>query len=272
MHNDSFSKRLGLSPPAAKVAIVNDAPQHVREAILMIAEGDLDISPGTIRSILCTLLRKLPNRDNWSVYPNVWDECQQLMTNEAPWYTVYDFVEAVHSELIKNHDVARANQWSEAINSHFEQAGVAWRLVGGVLERRTAGGAEFAVDSARVALTSPGHATARCELEEAVHDLSRRPAPDLTGAVQHAMAALECTAREVTGDHNATLGSIIKRYPTLFPSPIDEALTKLWGFASETARHLREGRAVQSAEAELVVAVSAAAAAYLPAAQQRAST
>jgi hypothetical protein len=57
----------------------------------MIAEGELDLSPNTIRSALCTVLRELPNPNNWTAYPNVWEECQSLMYG-APWYRVYDFV------------------------------------------------------------------------------------------------------------------------------------------------------------------------------------
>jgi len=55
----------------------------------------------------------------------------------------------------------------------------------------------------------------RDELHEALDDLSRRPEPDLTGAIQHAMAALECVASDTYGNPKATLGDIIKRYPDL---------------------------------------------------------
>jgi hypothetical protein len=66
------------------------------------------------------------------------------------------------------------------------------------------------------------------------------------------MGALECTAREATGDVRATLGEILKRHPDLLPKPIEEAASKLWGYASEVARHLREGRSPARPEAELV--------------------
>ena len=106
--------------------------------------------------------------------------------------------------------------------------------------------------------------TAAQEIHEALQDLSRRPRPDITGSVQHALAALECVARDVADDSKATLGAIIKKYPGLLPPPLDAAVDKLWGFASEHGRHLREGREPAREEAELAVHVAAAVATYLP--------
>jgi len=37
--------------------------------------------------------------------------------------------------------------------------------------------------------------TAKTEIREALNDLSRRPTPDITGAIQHSLACLECVAR-----------------------------------------------------------------------------
>jgi hypothetical protein len=212
--------------------------------------------------VLCTVLRKLPDRSNWSAYPNIWGECQDLIEG-APWYRVYDFVEALYRQLVDSGDFERAQKWVELINEYFIEAGVGWRLVDGQLESRGTEDFETSVDTARGALESAGLQTARGEIHEALRDLSRRPDPDLTGAVQHGMAALECTAREVVGDRRATLGEIIKRYPDVLPKPLDDAVTKMWGYASEVGRHIREGHTPERAEAELVVGVSAAACTYL---------
>jgi predicted DNA binding CopG/RHH family protein len=99
------------------------------------------------------------------------------------------------------------------------------------------------------------------EIHEALHDISRRPKPDRTGAIQHAIAALECTAREVTGEPNATLGALIPKLN--LPKPLDVATEKLWGFASDRTRHMREGKGVSDDEAELIVSVSCAVSAFL---------
>ena len=83
----------------------------------------------------------------------------------------------------------------------------------------------------------------------------------MTGAIQHAIAALECTAREVTGKPNLTLGRLLPRLG--LTSPLDTAVEKLWGYASDRARHIREGQAVTTEEAELVVTVACAVCTFL---------
>jgi hypothetical protein len=67
----------------------------------------------------------------------------------------------------------------------------------------------------------------------------------------------------VTKDRNKTLGQILKARRDLFPPPLDTAVEKLWGFASEEIRHVNEGATVEFAEVELVVNVACAAASYL---------
>lgn len=263
MNEESFSQRHGFSADAAEITIRNDAPQEIRGGLLMIANGELNLSPSAIREILCTLLRKVPDADNWTPYPNIWNECQYLL-EQAPWNKVYDFVEALYRHLSRP-PASRARKWESLINDYFVESGVGWRLVNGQLESRGPEAFELAVDNARSALESAELPTAKQEIHEALHDLSRRPDPDLTGAVQHAMAALECTARATVGDPRATLGEILKRYPNAIPKPLDDSLSKMWGYASEVARHIREGRTPSRAEAELVVGVAAAASSYLSA-------
>ena len=114
---------------------------------------------------------------------------------------------------------------------------------------------------ANAALAQANKRTAASELQEANADLSRQP-PDLTGAVQHSIAALECVAREHCGDH-ATFGKLLERYPDLFTRPLDIGIDKIWGFASEMGRHLREGRTPKEEEAELLVGLATACCTYL---------
>lgn len=107
------------------------------------------------------------------------------------------------------------------------------------------------------------------ELHEALGGLSRRPEPDLTGALHHAMAALECVARDLTGEPSLTLGDWWKRHPTAFPQPLGSALGKLWGYTSQYGRHVEEGKPENYDEAELVVSLAGALSVYL---LRRAST
>jgi hypothetical protein len=77
------------------------------------------------------------------------------------------------------------------------------------------------------------------------------------------MAALECIAKDVTGQLKATLGEILKRHGTIIPKPLDQAVDKVWGFASDKARHVREGQTLSREEAQLVVGMAASLAYYL---------
>jgi hypothetical protein len=262
MSDETFSRRHGFRASVPDIRIREDAPEEVRAAILMIAEGDLRLRPGTIRSALCAVLRQVPDSNNWTSYPNIWDECQRLMS-DAPWYRVYDFVEVLYDRLTNSRDPDRAVRWQSLINAYFEEAGIGWQLVDGHLKSRGPEAFEQSVASARSALEAASLTTAKQEIHEALNDLSRRPEPDLTGSVQHAMAALECTAREATGDPRATLGEILKRNPDVVPKPLDQAISKMWGYASDVARHVREGSTPSRAEAELVVGVASATCSYL---------
>lgn len=59
------------------------------------------------------------------------------------------------------------------------------------------------------------------------------------------------------------LGEIIKRRRQLFPPVLGAGLEKFWGFASEEARHVSEGREPTQKDAELVVRVAAALIVYV---------
>ena len=105
--------------------------------------------------------------------------------------------------------------------------------------------------------------TSESELAEAINDLSRRPDPDLSGAIHHAMSALEAVARQVTDQPKATLGQIIASHKNPLPKPLDDAVKKVWGYASDQARHGNEDRNITRAEAQLIVGLSASVAMYL---------
>ena len=91
------------------------------------------------------------------------------------------------------------------------------------------------------------------EIQEALIDLNRKPKPDVTGAIQHATAAVECILRNITGEHNATLGQILKKRKDIILPPLNILVEKAWGYASDKARHVREGVILDYSEAEFVV-------------------
>lgn len=260
-----FSDRFGYQPDDVEITVRLDAPEELREIVVDIAY-ECGLTPRTLRSIVCRVLRKRADPLNWSEYPNVNNEVRENL-GSCEWYRVYDIVEAIFKQLLNVpgnlHDGQSAKYFAKEINNYFRQAGIGWQLTDGELETRGSEAFEHSLSEARDELVESGRTTAANEIHQAIADLSRRPHPDITGSIQHALAALECVARDVSGDEKATLGTILARNPFLIPSPLNQALEKMWGFASEQGRHLREGREPSYEEAELTVQVAAAVARYL---------
>lgn len=269
MSPQRFSKRMGLdNPVAAEITIRQDAPDGLRQFVVALAY-EAGLSPKPLRRLVCRILRVPPDPGNWSEWPNVADEVGDLVSR-CPWYSVYDIIEAVYRELLEGrytvpHDetAVPADCFHEEINAFFLQNGIGWQLTNGQIQVRGPEIFEEVTRRAGKVLGATSHPTARSEIHQALVDLSRRPDPDVTGAVQHALAALECVARDACGEPKATLGDILKRHPDLLPRPLDAAVEKAWGYASEHGRHLREGRDPTIEEAELLVGIASVIATYL---------
>ncbi|QDU70645.1 AbiJ-NTD4 domain-containing protein [Mucisphaera calidilacus] len=261
---ERFSRRLGVRPRGDGPLIHHDAPESLLVGTISLLHDQLDKSPSWIRGMICGVRRVRPDPSNWSQYPNIWGEAQDLVYS-AEWFEFYDFVEACADSLEQSEEL---DHFESAMNQLFEEEHIGWRLVDGVLEIQGDKLLEDLIEESHEELEATSFNVASQELREARTDLSRRPDPDLSGAVHHAMAALEAVARQVTGEPKKTLGDIIKRNPGLLPPPVDEAATKLWGFASEQGRHGSEGRTLKWAETMLVVGTAAALCSYLIAKQE----
>ena len=257
---ERFSTRHGYRPPAAPITIREDAPSALRGAILVLAK-EAGMSPSSLRSVICEVLLVKPNPNNWTEYPNIWDEVDGLMT-DAAWYKVYDIAEALYTRLRRGRESATATAtFAQRLNDFLVENGIGWELRDGVIVHR--GSEVFAKSTQDVpdTLETSGLQRAANEMREALGDVSRRPEPDITGAIQHAMAALEATAREVAGQRNPTLGKLV---PMLnLPPPLDQVVHKLWGYASNRGRHVREDQALDVEEAELIVTVSGSLCSFL---------
>lgn len=260
-----FSQRHGFQPDGAEISVRADAPDELRGVLVDMAY-ESGLSPHELRTIVCRTLRAREDPGNWSAFPNVDREVKGHM-DSCEWYEVYDIVEATYKYLAEKHsqsfDDDKSHYYETEVNKYFHRRGIGWQLTGGVIEARGSEGFEHTLAEAKNELAESGRETASNEIHQAIADLSRRPEADVTGAIQHSLAALECVARDITGDQRATLGRILSDHPGLVPKPLDQALEKMWGFASEQGRHLREGRAPSFEEAELAVQITAATCRYL---------
>lgn len=210
-------------------------------------------------------------RNSWEPRPghltdeSVVRQIQQLVET-WPWYFVLDFVELACRKM---------NEWKVSgdghpidylelrINDYFAHTGVGWQLRSGKFFSRETPALERILHQAGAALGENQFATAEKQIQEALAALSRRPNANVSGAIYHAKAAIECVLRTTSGDRQSTLGKILNDHPGLIPKPLDIAVEQAWGFASERGRHLQEGKEPSRAEAELVVGLAATVVTYL---------
>lgn len=253
----NFSERFGHRPSEPPITIREDAPQGFRGAMVMLAERYLPSK--ALRSVVCDVLLEPPDTErNWSA-PNILEEVRGLVLSKAQWPQVYEIAEALHRRIGIN-DSDRADEFEEQLNKLLVKDGIGYAMQQGEIVARGSEVFEHAPGVAVEVLEEIGTTTAMSEMQEAMRDISRRP-PDLTGAVHHSMNALECLAKQVTGNPKATLGQIISKLE--LPKPLDTAVEKLWGYASQSGRHISEGGEPNFEDAEFIVTVAAGLCTYL---------
>ena len=261
----SFSERNGYSTAEPEITIREDAPDVLRGAI-PIAATHAGMEFLKLRYVVCQALAISADiRGNWSA-PNVLNEVQQAL-EECEWFEIYEAIESIAHSLLKQppshfDQEAPLEVFSRDINKVLRKHGIGWQLIGCQIEMRGSEVFEMAVREGRDELWKAGKHTTANELHEALRDLSRRPNPELTGAIQHGIAALECLSKDMTGSKD-TLGTLVNRNPALFPPPLGDAISKLYGFVSNNGRHLNEGGEPSFEEAELVVGLSGVLCRYL---------
>lgn len=256
-----FSKRHGFHEiTEAPITVRNDAPYELRGVIVDIAY-EFGFTPKSLRELVCRVLRSRPDQDNWSEYPNIDNELRRLL-DDCEWFYVYDVLEAIARQVPRLSREKTEQEFHDEVNLYFMRHGIGWKLINGLLAYRGDEGIEQILSNAVATQKITQHQTAANELHEAIKDMSRRPNSDTTGVIQHAMASLECVARDVSGSKD-TLGAWLKKNQSIFPQPVNIAVEKLWGYASENGRHLTESQNPSIEEAELVLGLSATLGSYL---------
>lgn len=255
---DKFSKRYGINctekPITIRYAVPEELRHYVGSLLLQLYRGSLK----QMRSILCTTAMIAPDPSNWGENEYMKEEIESII-NRCEWYRVYEIIEIAYEKIVKEE---YKEEYENNINEFFNEYGIGWRMENGELLIRGNEAFEKEISSTSSILECAGLNTSANEIKEAILDLSRIPEPDITGAIQHSGAALECVARKIVGSKD-TLGELIKAHPEIVPAPINEVISKLFGYASEKGRHLKEGKNPSFEEAELTVHLSASLCSYL---------
>jgi hypothetical protein len=247
-----FSDRNQIAAQETPIRVRHDALEDFRQFVPMLLESG-GLQPRYINQYVSRFLL-LPDQGNSS--PSyIWEEIREKL-NSAPWYRAYDLVERLYDDLLNYrihlNDLS-ADEVETATNRFFIEHGYGWQMKDGEIVARLQSSEQAVIDTTSQRLEETGNVTAARELREAMADLSRMPEPDLTGAIQHSCAALECLARTIAGESTKTLGKLTD----VFPAPLDSAVDKLWGFASQMGRHIAEGRKPTTAQAIAVVGIAA---------------
>jgi hypothetical protein len=252
-----FSIRQGINQEPQ--ASVEDAPDKLRYFIWKVLQGNF----GSVTAA-AEVVEDFQQNPGFSAHfynphdPNGWPNLYQaIMAFE--WWQIYDFIEFLYKTpgFGKREFTIELNELLSSLNSCYRLDSA------GKIFYQGSESFHSVVAGAKLVLKETGRNTAKTEMHNALDDLSRRPQPDLTGAVQHAMAALECVANDVCGTTGETLGQLVKKRPKMFPQPIGDAVSKLYGFASDRGRHLTEGKDPDLKEVELVVGIAATLVTYL---------
>ena len=84
MIEKQFSRRYGYSNEAAH-PVLEDAPEQIRQGLREVLAEYGFKSPSAQRRIICKALRVRQNPENWSDYPNVDSEVDNLL-HYCEWY------------------------------------------------------------------------------------------------------------------------------------------------------------------------------------------
>jgi AbiJ N-terminal domain 4 len=186
---NAFSRRHGYSPRAAEITIREDAPEFFREYLFELTR-EIGLGPTAIKTVIGKVLRR-PTLDltNWDAIQRVFHECE--------WFRIYELAEAFYKQILKKGIDTQAEEYERCLNEYFLENGIGWQMNQGIITVRGPESFEIITKEAANVLESSGRQTASSEIHEALSDLSRRPNPDLTGAIHHSMAALECCKRHL---------------------------------------------------------------------------
>lgn len=258
--NQNFSMREGISSTPVAITMRYGEPKGLRTYLCDILLERLSLDSKQTLNLIAGVLHE-PTEGNWGT-DFIKSEIRGLLTDVArcPWNKVYDIIETFYAQL--SGDQAKQRRFEEEINGYFYAHGIGWVLENGLVISRGDDAFEQSYREVIEESSKRGLSVTATHLSEARADLSRRPNPDIDGAVTHAFQALECLAREV-GHSSGTLGEVLNRTPDLFPSPLNQALAKLWGFVSNITRHPQEGVTMSMEEADLVVGLVPPLAKYL---------
>lgn len=140
--------------------------------------------------------------------PAYWGECHRQIRElyfASAWFEVYDFIEFIAAHTDSGH----VSSYIDACNTKLDEENSAYRIIAGRVAP-IANEQEVEEVETAIGLCSrfPG---ASSHLRTALGMLSDRSNPDYRNSIKESISAVESAAKIITGDHSASLGSILTR-------------------------------------------------------------
>ena len=270
-YHELFSKRYGLRP-SSEGLISETVPESARIGLSYLVEDFSQyIDPVTLYINLCKAMRitrlerdrTLGNCNNNEIL----DPIEHMITSYE-WWRFYDICEVVYRELDVSRYSYKTPVFEEALNKLFIDEELGFESKKGKIEKRGSGFVDANVKEARVLLKGGEFQGADQHFEKAIRALNIRPLPDVENCIKDAVSAIESVGRVIVGDDKALLDDIIKNAVTIgaIPKPLDHTFLKVYAYRGNepgVAHGSVDLSKVTEAEAELILAMSAAMIIYL---------
>lgn len=253
---NSFSARNGIAEaPAPKP---DEAPEPLRYWVFQYVKNEHGETPADAAEFIATALGA-PRLSAGYAGPDTqmaWRRLH-LSLREMEWWKIYDMLEYFYRAMRYGR-----KQYTAMLNDELRTEANCYRMdEHGKIVYAASEALESAMHNAEIALGLKGKAAARNEIHAALEMLAHRPAADLAGAAQRAMAGLDLAVKSAAD--GPTLDTFLQRRAGEFPPQLGQALKLLGEFAANKGKQLAENPQPRHEDVELLVNIAAAVATYV---------
>jgi hypothetical protein len=255
MKNNEFSESLGLSEPQAETLtqVSRELKTAIWNIIYTLTHSEPVLGSSYPNFVFPDIVDAVANffdvtRDEIDDISSnqFWQRFKRLFFNLNGIH-VYDFINSVAKNITSEKDQQEFMLW---LNDVLQEKTSPCRFIAGQLTPIT--GQAF-IDTVNNA-ASTSSTKVNDDIKKALDCLYRQ---EFVDACFHAEKALEAHVKNILGKDKGTLGGEAGNLKKMgVPTPVCDAIEKIWGYASDTARHAKtdgfKGHPEQ-AEAKLVV-------------------
>jgi hypothetical protein len=255
MTEEKFSERYGYKSEESAL-IYENAPEQIRVGLREVLEICGYKTPSNQRTIVCKALRRMPDENNWTDYPNVDFEVTELI-NGLIWYNFYNLCEKLSKRIGGN--------FEDNLNKLFREENIGYQIKEGKIDKLGTADFRKITEQAMLILSSPRFEVPSKQYSKAMNFRNSLP-PDYPNAVKEAVNSVEGILQIVAKMPGVAMPAILTGLNPQLPSGLKKLYDGLYGYGSgsEGARHSGVGGHVPTAEeAEFIIHSCSAAIRYI---------